>query len=142
MSEFKTAGDKMDLSTRLWTKDDYPLFVDWWKAWDFPPVAIEMLPPCGVVVTHKDKPVAATWVYSMYQTPIAWMEWIISDKSAPKELRGEAVNRCIDTALFSAKMIGHSVVFTSVKNQVLQGRLEKHGFVSGDTGVTQMIKRI
>jgi hypothetical protein len=141
MEEFKTAADTIEIKSRLFKAEDYPTIKSWWEDWGFPAVDPVMLPHVGVVSELNGVPVAMAFLYQT-GTPMAWAEWITADKKADKQVRAKALDHCIDTICFSAKLLGCAVVFSSIKNPSLEKRMTEHGFVVADANTTNMIRRL
>ena len=129
------------MKCRIWKKSDYEVLKGWWDEWKFPAPPLEYLPPVGLIVESEEGPLAAGFLYKT-DTPIMWIEWLVSNPKADKMVRGPAVDLCIDTLCFSASTLGAGIVFTSVGSHPLEHRLLKNGFTLGDKNVTQMFRRL
>lgn len=132
------------MSTRLYTKEDYPLLLSWWKQYpewqNGVPEAI--LPLYGVISSVDDKPVAACFLYETKGNGCSWMEWIVADPQASREARDKGLDLAIEATINHAKAEGYNFLFTLVKHPRLIEKLEKFQFMTGDTGMRNMIKKV
>jgi len=117
---------------------DYAMLVDWWTRRDFPPVHLHSLPPTGIVVERDGLPVCAGFLYKPEN--IAWAEWIVSNPDADSDTRHYGLDLLMSMLHSVAKNFGYRVVFTSSNNAEWMERLKKHGYLVGDTSVTQLFK--
>ena len=84
----------MEFNINELNPSDYDeVLVNWWKEWGWTPPPKEFLPEDGqggIMVSYKNKPVCAGFVY-FTNSKVSWVEWIISDKNVDKKLRHNAV---------------------------------------------------
>lgn len=133
------------MNTRLYTKEDYETLKGFWsqyKDWETSPVPETVLPPYGCVVEVDNKIVSAGFLYETKGHGCSWMEWVVADPKANKELRDKSLDLLIDTINSHAKNEGYQFVFTCVMHPKLMERYERHGFMKGDSNMTNMIKRL
>lgn len=129
------------MKIREFNKDtDYKDAVRWWNAWGFPPLETHVLPSTGYIVEGEYK-VAAGWVYKTIDTPMGWLEWIVSNKDLSKEIRGEGLDLLLEHVTKEASEEG-LILFTSINNKSLGKRLEKYGFNKTDTSMTNYIRGV
>jgi hypothetical protein len=95
---------------------------------------LQALPATGYVANE----VAAGFLY-LTNSSLVWIEWVVSDKSADKELRNKSVNEVIEHCKKVGKLTGSTAAFTSVKRGAFCERLKKLGFKTTDEGMTNMI---
>ena len=102
------------MQSRPWNRDkDYDTLVQWWRDWEFGVVPKECLPPDGIVVEHDGKPVCAGGLYIGEGTQFAFMEWIVTDKSAEARTVHNCLKLCIDSIMELAKKRGIKLVYTA-----------------------------
>lgn len=130
------AAEKENISVRMFADSDYPMLCTWWAKWNFPIPALDVLPSTGYIVDES----AAVFIY-LTNSPVAWMEWLVSDPECDKELRSAAVDVAIDHAICQAKLTGSKVFFTTSNRPAVSSRLEQHGFVK-DIDTTQFFRRL
>lgn len=119
------------------TAEDYPAFCEWWKAWGWPAIPYEFLPPNSLVICEdSDKPICAVFLYRT-DSPVIWAEHYISDRTAPD--RREAMVALIDYIKPRAKELGAIAVMSAVKHNGLARRLADAGFARGDEKLTNYI---
>lgn len=129
------------MKCRQYTSADYLLLHAWWVEHGFPPVAQHCLPNEGIVVTNEGSSLCAGFLIKT-DTSIAWMEWLVKDPSAPKELTHEGLNILINALSQRAREQGFKTVFTSSDNTKLIDRLKSQGFLVGDENTTQLMRRV
>ena len=116
----------------------------WWKdwKWEMPPT-LEMLPQQAFLITSTEYniPVYAGFLYST-GTSIGWFEWIVSNKDAVVEARRGGIDYLVETVSTVAKTIGINTLYTASVSPSFCNSLKRCGFVVGDTGSTQLIKKI
>jgi len=112
----------------------------WWTDHGWPVLPMRLLPRSGRVVLAGGKPVAMAFLYQT-DSGLSWMEYVLSDKSSPKEVRGKALDLLITSIESLSKSLGFEAVFTSIVHPGLINRLSLLGWVKGDTNMTHMIKR-
>lgn len=116
---------------------DYATLAKWWTAQNFPTIAPEYLPQCGLIVDG----LCAGFLYES-DSAIAWVEWIVANPEAEKALRREALDKLLDALVLHAKERGYKAIFTSVAHPGLLERYKQHGFVVTDNGVTHLLRSI
>lgn len=128
-----------------WLKfEDYEQLVEWWKQWKWSPPTREMLPDNakgGIMVSKNGINICAGFIYNT-NSSIAWCEYIVSNQEYREKDRKEALQELINAITEIARAGGFNVVFTSTNNVHLLKRLDECGYVVGDTGVTQLIKKL
>ena len=122
---------------RRYVPTDYSDLERWWKDWHWDPIPQTMLPEVGFIVPDG----AAAFLYKT-DSPICWMEWLVSNKGLRFDERDKAVDDVVSACLTEALKLGAAAVFTSTVKMTLQHRLMKHGFKVGDTNVTQLIHKL
>lgn len=127
----------MEPMIKEFQQSNYPEVKQWWEGHKWPVIPFQMLPKTGYIIEN----VCAGWLYRS-DSPICWVEWIISNPASEKIIRNESLNLLIDTLINKAKSEGFSHVFTSVKHPGLIKRYESHGFTIQDSNVTHMIRSL
>ncbi len=122
---------------RPYSHRDYETLCRWWLGWDWHPVPQSSLPPTGFVTDER----AAGFLYKTDST-IAWVEWVVADPLASKEDRDQSVDALLEKLFDEARQFGFATIFTSSNKPSFLSRLERHGFLVGDRGVTQLFKRL
>ena len=130
------------MQSRPWNRDnDYDTLVQWWKDWEFGVVPRECLPPDGIVVEHDGKPVCAGGLYIGEGTQFAFMEWIVTDKSAEARTVHNCLKLCIDSIMELAKKRSIKLVYTATKEQALHKRYTKyHDMVLTESNVKTFLR--
>lgn len=124
--------------SRNHTIEDYPIFCEWWTAWNWGMIPYEFLPQNSVVICAPE-PMCAVFLYRT-DTPIVWAENYISSKV--KDGREKAMCMLLEHMKEKVKEMGSSVIMSSVRHNLLARRLECDGFVKADTGLTNYIRVI
>jgi hypothetical protein len=123
------------MKVRKFYKEDLGQINGWLEARGWPVLTESVLPRTGFIVDE-------TAVGFLYKTDssLCWMEWLVTNPSAPSEHRDKALDGVIEHLTSEAKMWGARAVFTSVSDAGLIERYKKHGFHESETAMTNMIK--
>jgi len=127
---------------RPWDRDkDYDTLVKWWTQWEFGTVPKECLPPAGIIVEVDGKPVCAGGLYIGEGTQFAFMEWIVTDKTAEPRNVHKSLKLCIDGIMGLAKDRGMKLVYTATKEPALHKRYQKyHDMVLTESNVKTFLR--
>jgi len=119
----------------LFTKDDYPKLIEWWKMHNWTPPAYDMLPKIGFIIDGY----CAGFLYQT-DSKVALLEFIIANPNSDKEKRSGCLDELINVLLSTAQEMGYTRVFSSIQHPKLIERYNKHGFLQTDTNMTNFIK--
>ena len=136
----------MEFNIRKLNSTDYDsVLVGWWKDWGWEPPAKDFLPDNGeggLIVLDGDVPVCAGFIY-ITNSKVAWVNWIISDKSFEnKENRNKAIEVLLKKLVSMAVKNKNSYVFASNNNLSLIQRFVNIGFTIGCENTTEIIFKI
>ena len=73
---------------------------------------------------------------------VCLLEWVVADKTCDAEKRSLAIDLVMETLSKKAEQDGFRCIFASIKNESLRQRYENLGFVTTDTGITNLLRRI
>lgn len=121
--------------------EDYEDVKAWWKAHKWIPVDLEILPKIGFMAQTEKEKLCCAWIYQS-DSKLTYLEWLISNPLAEKEARKESIDRVIKRCLWTAKDLGYSVVYTSVKHPLLKDRYKRLGFKETDQEMTNMVRSL
>lgn len=125
------------MQVRPYQAEDHKKLSEWWRAWGWPAVPQNCLPPLGLIVGEA----AAGFFYEL-DCDIALFEWIVADPKAEKAHRKEAIETLIRELEEMAYKKGYKFVYTMVKSQSLLHKLKGQGFIETDRGMTHVMKVI
>jgi len=130
------------MQIRNWIIDkDYDTLVKWWNDWNFGVVPKECLPPDGIIVEAEGTPICAGGLYIGVGTQFAFMEWIVTDKTADKRQVHKALKLCVDGLVELAKSKGMKLIYTATKERELHKRYTKyHDFLLAETNVHTFLR--
>ena len=136
----------MQLNIRMLKDSDWNTLVKWWSAWpNWAAPAKDFLPDNGeggLIVLDGDVPVCAGFIY-ITNSKVAWVNWIISDKSFEnKENRNKAIEVLLKKLVSMAVKNKNSYVFASNNNLSLIQRFVNIGFTKGCENTTEIIFKI
>ena len=132
------------MNTRTLTSSDYKILSDWWKAWDWPVMAKDMLPDNGtggIMVEHKGENIVAGFLY-WSNSKLVWLDWIISNPNADKKIRKQAIEMLILTAEQMVKDAGSKYMMSISRSNSLLKIHENIGWSIDKTPSHEMIKVI
>jgi hypothetical protein len=115
----------------------------WWPAhnWgDGPP--LDILPSDGAIVEADGDPKAVAFLYLSSNSKCAWLEWLVTNPNNSPRVSVAALQMVIESLSETARKNGVTMVYSSLKNRGLIRLYEKLGFRQGDTGCTDMIRRM
>ena len=121
---------------------DYPLFAEWWTGHNFTPVPANILPLLGNVALYNDKPVAAAWLYMDSSTPIAMLEWLVTDPANNPKISAIGLVHVVQSLKLAAATAAHPVILASCRQESLARLLVKTGFTLADKDVIHLISII
>lgn len=128
----------IELHTELFTYDKHCDIVATWE--DGHGKSSFVVPSdLGLIVTHDEKPVAAMWIYTT-NSPIAFLDGLISDPNADRHVRSAAVDHILIEALALLKREGYMLALGTPTLQKLKRRAEAIGFRVWDKQYTLMAK--
>lgn len=122
---------------KVYEQTDYPLLKQWWEQYGWQPVSIDALPSTGYIINN----VCAGFLYKT-DSSIAWLEWVVADKSADKELKTASLDMLIQVLIEDAKLSGYKTIFSSIQNESLMNRYLKHGFTKSDANMTNFVRSL
>lgn len=123
---------------------DYDLILTpWWNSWGWiTPPSRDILPENGVggmIVFDGETPVCAGYIYDT-NSKICWINWVVSNKHYRKKPnRSQAFSMLIKNLEREAFVRGYKACYFASNSRVLNGRLEKEGFLKGSS-TQEMIK--
>ena len=113
----------------------YPVIANWFEARGLPCPAIANLPHIGCLVESAGKPIAAGFMFQT-ETPNVVIGNLISDRSADKQTRSNAVDFLILNLGQAAKYMGKKAVLCSSNFEPAKVHFEKLGFEVVEENVT------
>jgi len=132
------------MNTRTLTGSDYEILSDWWKAWGWPVMKKDMLPDNGtggIMVENEGENIVAGFLY-WSNSKLVWLDWIISNPSADKKIRKQAIEMLILTAEQMVKEAGSKYIMSISRSNSLLKIHEKIGWSVDKTPSHEMIKII
>ena len=133
------------MDIRIAKHTDYEMLKEWWGFWRFPAPSIKSLPQydlgCfnGVIASEEGKDLACGFMY-ITNSDMVWIEFIVTNPKTTAEERNNAILSVLDELSFSAKALGYSIAFSSIKNENLINKYIEDGFSIGTRGTTELIK--
>lgn len=133
------------MDIRIAEHKDYDMLKEWWGFWRFPAPSIQSLPQhdtdcfSGVIASKNKKDLACGFMYTT-NSNMVWFEFIVTNPKTTSEERNEAILSVLDELSFSAKELGYTIAFSSIKNENLINKYIQEGFSVGTKGTTELIK--
>ena len=121
-------------------KTDYQDLCNWWVGHGWSAIPEHIL-PFGLIVEKDGKKLAAGFLYIAGNAPVAYLEYIVSNP----ENNGTESYRAIDLLMEELmKMVKYNMIqacFARIHQNSLAKLYEKHGFITGDSELKDMIWR-
>jgi hypothetical protein len=133
------------MDIRIAEHTDYKMLTEWWGFWRFPAPSIKALPQYdlgkfnGVIASEGGKDLACGFMYTT-NSNMVWIEFMVTNPKTTSEERNEAILSVLNELSFSAKELGYSIAFSSIKNENLINKYIGNGFSIGTRGTTELIK--
>ena len=133
------------MDIRVAKHTDYEMLREWWGFWRFPAPSIQSLPHYeeelfnGLIAYKDGKDLACGFMYTT-NSNMVWIEFIVTNPKTTSEERNKAILSVLNELSFSAKELGYSIAFSSIKNENLINKYIENGFSIGTRGTTELIK--
>lgn len=127
------------MKVRPYQASDYPLASEWWKAHGWGSVPECFLPVVGIVVEINDTPAAMAWIKQENSTPIAMMEWLVTNPDNHPKNSLRAIREVTESVKACAKAMGRTTLFTYCKQPSLARAYEKAGFLQTDSAMIHLV---
>jgi hypothetical protein len=120
-------------------EDDYNVVCDMMTGWGMNPLHRRMLSEYGAIVSKDGCDVCSGWLYQS-DSKIAWVEWVVMNKKAPKNTREGALDYLYDILFHKAKELNFEIVMCIANHKSLINRLtNKLGFIEDTRGGLQKL---
>ena len=123
------------------TVDFYDTMVRWWEGHGFPIVDISILPKETFVYYINHIPIYSCCFYHT-DSSLAWLAWQISNPSIPYHMKSGGMEILFETMEEYAKQNGYKLMFTTSSTPSVVTSLKEQGYVTGDKGVDQYLKKL
>lgn len=118
----------------------YDTLAAWWKGHGWAPVALCVLPRCGVMIEDDAGPVAAAFLYMENSgVGVGWMEWTVTRPELPGRQAYLAITMLTQAVREVALALDYGVVMTTARQDSLVRVLERNGFAVTDRGMTHLL---
>ena len=134
----------MELKVKLLAEKDYETLSAWWKAWQWPVIARDMLPDNGtggIMIEHEGENIVAGFLY-WSNSKMVWLDWIISNPKINKNIRQEAIKKLILTAELMTKKAGSKFMMSISRSKSLLKIHKELGWTIDPDPSHEMIKVI
>ena len=122
---------------------DYELVSPWWQARGGDAPSREMLPTLGAVASHDGCPLACAFMYlDATGSGVAWLAWVATCPCSNKHRVGRALSNVVKFLVEHAKELNYWLITATYHHPSLVSLLKQVGFIKGDTGMTQLFKKI
>jgi hypothetical protein len=121
------------------SEDDYKIVCGMMDGWGANVLHRRMLSEYGAIISKNGYDVCSGWLYQS-DSKLAWIEWVIMDKTAPRYTREGALDFLYKTLFDKAKELGFEVVMCVANHKLLIERLKnKLGFIEDTAGGNQKL---
>lgn len=130
------------METRLFDLErDYEPLTEWYSAWGYCPIPIELLPPYGMIVSNDGEDIGAVWLY-ITDGKIGLLEGGVLNPWAPKSKRRGAHAFLIKKMTELAQEKGCLCVWVISKDQYITSVCKKQDFYCFDKDFKVLTKRL
>jgi hypothetical protein len=113
----------------------YATLIQWCTARAWPAPDPRMLPPTGVVISARGKPIVSGFLFKT-DAKIATISGILSDPDSDKQVRGDALDYLIMALADLGREAGFILISGGTNIPTLQARYKRLGFMETDVGVS------
>jgi len=106
----------------------YNILESWYKDWNLPITPSSWIPDTSYMVYNDLKPICSGFLYQLGQTPMYFVEGIISNRSASKDERKEALDKLIKHAYVVSKELKGEILMTTTPRFSLTQLFVENGF--------------
>lgn len=118
------------IQLRLYTPEDYPLIVEWWKGHGVPETPQACVPALGRIATVNGKDTFAAWVSMDNSCGLCFLIWPVSNPEARARDVVRTIGLTIDHLKDLAKGFGYHTMLGLSHSGSLTRHLEKLGFTA------------
>lgn len=124
-------------------EQDYEIICKMMVSWGMRPLHRRMLSEYGAIISKDGVDVCSGWLYQS-DSKIAWIEWVVMSKEAPRELRKGAIDFLYETLFEQARKLNYEVIMCAVNHSLHKDNLtNKFGFVEdNEKNVKLLFKNI
>jgi len=131
----------MEIQVRSLEDKDFEHLDKWWYEWNGSIVDHDILPKTGFIAECGGKPVSAIFMFKTNSNSAA-IQWVVSDKNYREDNRNLILKELIKACEEEWKKDGGKFLFFWGNIKSFNNNLKEIGFLTGDTGYEQLIKRI
>lgn len=92
-------------------EEDYAVVCGMMNGWGMNALHRRMLSENGAIISKDGIDACSGWLYQS-DSKIAWIEWVVMNKEAPKEIRTGALDFLYETLFNRAKELGFEVIMS------------------------------
>lgn len=126
----------------VYTKNNYQTLCSWYDGWKLPRTPENLIPSSSLLVFKDLNPICGGFLYQMSETPMFWIEGIISDPKSSKDDRKEALVVLVKGLTDLAKEFGGQMLLSSTPRESLTSLLKSQGFSSAPEQYNHVAKWI
>ena len=130
------------ISVRPYKAADYDMVSGWWKAHGWEAMSPTFLPVVGIVIEDNGVPRCAVWIKQENSTPIAMMEWLVTNPENTGKQSMRAISQAVHACRDCAKAMGRTALFTYCKQQSLARIYEREGFTLSDKEMIHLVMKL
>lgn len=132
----------LDLDGRI-ARSDYEMIAPWWCSRGGEAPTRETLPTLGAIALWNDKPIATAFMYlDATGSGVAWLAWLATCPHTSAHRVGRAMKHLFDFLTAEATRLNYWLVNATFHHPSLVSILKRLGFRTGDTGMTQLFKKL
>jgi hypothetical protein len=108
-------------------EEDYTIVCEMMSGWGMAALHRRMLSENGIIVSKNGVDVCSGWLYQT-DSKLAWIEWVVMNKKARKELRVGALDFLYETLFEQARKLGFEVIMSLAHTKSFENKLKNKNF--------------
>ena len=123
--------------------DDYEMIRPWWEARGGEAPSREMLPCFGVLSLHYGEPIACAFAYlDATGSGVAMLSWLAACPGTSAHTTGRAMLHLFRFIEEHCEGLNYWLLMATYHRPSVVSTLKRLGFQKGDTGMTQLFKKL
>lgn len=116
------------MNIKKFTTEDYKILDFWYSEWDLPKTPISWISDTSYFVFSDEIPVCFGSLYQLGNTPMYWVEGLISNKDLDSSIKKAGISELINHFNSLQKDLNIEILLTSTPRESLKQLFESNNF--------------